>query len=279
MKLLFGLLIAVALFASSSVDAALERPVGRLVHKPIAEASGIVASRQYPGIFWVHNDSGNDATIYAVRRDGTLVGEFPVEAPNLDWEDIAADDLGHLYIGDIGNNGNRIPLRCVYRVDEPNPNKKPEGKLKVTLTTYYCFPESGRFDAESLFIEGKTGYLISKRRDGKLAEIYAIPIQPPASFLKPAVPQKICTLADFVEPATGADLSRDGQLLAVCSVRKARIYIRTGPFTWTKVATIKDIGEGIEAICWDGFDLLLASENREMYRITERAWRSQAKDR
>src|SRR5262249_52828794 len=33
------------------------RPVGRLEHPAICEASGIVKSRRHPGIFWVHNDS------------------------------------------------------------------------------------------------------------------------------------------------------------------------------------------------------------------------------
>ena len=53
-------------------------PIGRLDHPAIREASGIVASRRYPGIFWVHNDSGNPPALYAVRRDGysICVGEL-----------------------------------------------------------------------------------------------------------------------------------------------------------------------------------------------------------
>src|SRR3954452_480338 len=78
--------------------------LGRFDHRGIAEPSGIVASRKNPGIFWVHNDSGNPPVLFAVKRDGKLVREYRVEAVNLDWEDIAIDDAGHLYIGDIGNN-------------------------------------------------------------------------------------------------------------------------------------------------------------------------------
>src|SRR5437899_499106 len=61
-------------------------PIGRLDHPAIREASGIVASRRHPGVFWVHNDSGNPPALYAVRRDGRLVREYAVGAPNLDWE-------------------------------------------------------------------------------------------------------------------------------------------------------------------------------------------------
>src|SRR5689334_7116073 len=52
--------------------------LGRLDHPAIRECSGIVHSRKHPGIFWVHNDSGNPPALYAVRRDGSLVREFTV---------------------------------------------------------------------------------------------------------------------------------------------------------------------------------------------------------
>src|SRR5262249_42704530 len=68
------------------------------------EASGIVKSRRHSGIFWVHNDSGNAPLLFAVRADGRVVRRFRLAIPNLDWEDIATDDHGHLYLGDIGNN-------------------------------------------------------------------------------------------------------------------------------------------------------------------------------
>src|SRR6516162_8607570 len=95
--------------------------LGRFDPRAIPEASGIVKSRRYPGIFWVHNDSGNPPALFAIRRDGTIVREFRVAAPNVDWEDIAADDQGHLYLGDIGNNGGLLAIRGIYRIDEPDP--------------------------------------------------------------------------------------------------------------------------------------------------------------
>ena len=103
--------------------------VGRLVHPPIQESSGLVASRTHPGVFWTHNDSGNPPRLFAVRADGSLIREYVVGAPNVDWEDIAADDKGRLYIGEIGNNGGLLPLRAVYRVEEPDPTAKAEGPL------------------------------------------------------------------------------------------------------------------------------------------------------
>src|SRR6516225_1863952 len=80
-------------------------PLGRFDLRAIPEASGIVKSRRHAGIFWVHNDSGNPSTLFAIRRNGSIVQQFKIAAPNIDWEDIAADGDGHLYLGDIGNNG------------------------------------------------------------------------------------------------------------------------------------------------------------------------------
>ncbi|MEO6810963.1 MAG: hypothetical protein ABI353_17770, partial [Isosphaeraceae bacterium] len=87
-------LLIVALVALAEPQAL--ESMGRLEHPAIREASGIVASRRHPGVFWVHNDSGNPPALFAVRRDGSLIQEFAVGVPNVDWEDVATDDNGHL---------------------------------------------------------------------------------------------------------------------------------------------------------------------------------------
>src|SRR6516165_5300997 len=127
-------------------------PLGRFEAGMIPEASGVVKSRRYPGIFWVHNDSGNAPLLFAVRADGRIVRRFRLAVPNLDWEDIAIDDQGHLYLGDIGNNSGLLRVRTIYRLDEPDPSS-PEGgdrdpPLPATQTVAYALPPSNRFDAE-----------------------------------------------------------------------------------------------------------------------------------
>ena len=47
--------------------------------RDIDESSGIVMSRQYPGIFWTHNDSGDLARLFAVRANGQLVAQVRVK--------------------------------------------------------------------------------------------------------------------------------------------------------------------------------------------------------
>jgi len=246
---------------------------GRLDYPAIREASGLVASRQHPGIFWVHNDSGNIPALYAVRRDGSLVREYLVKVPNIDWEDIAIDDAGHLYLGEIGNNDGRLPVRAIHRLVEPDPSQPHEGPLAVESSSYYRFPPRARFDAESLVLDQGRAVVVAKAFDGEDARLWAIPLDPPAPLWKPVLPESIGRLPGFREPATGADLSRDGRLLAVCGPNVARVYQRDGKGAWEVVATVRFRADDVESIAWDGLDLTLAGENRTLYRIPEEGWR------
>jgi hypothetical protein len=252
--------------------------VGRLDDPDIREASGIVRSRRHPGIFWVHNDSGNPPVLFAVNRDGKLVRSFRVEAPNVDWEDIAADEDGHLFFGDIGNNGLRLPIRTIYRIDEPDPSRPADLPLKPSLITNYRFPPEGRFDAEGLFLSGGRAMVVSKRFDGKEAEVFAIPLDPPAPLLRPALPERMARLPGCVEPATGADLSADGRRLAVSTTSAARVYVPDGRGGWALESTVRYEEPHVEAICWDGDDLILASEDRSIYRISAARWKASRGD-
>ncbi|AGA29354.1 hypothetical protein [Singulisphaera acidiphila] len=276
MALFTGIALALALVTGGPP---LER-VGRLNYPAIREASGIVASRRHPGIFWVHNDSGNLSLLFAVKRDGSLVREYLLQVPNVDWEDIAIDDDGHLYLGEIGNNKGRLPLRSIYQINEPDPTQPFKGTLAVEVSSFYSFPPEGRFDAEGLFLDAGRAVVVAKTFDRSEAELFAIPLSPPAPLLRPAAPESLGRLPRFLEPATGADLSRDGRLLAVCAVDVARVYqrdrSRSGP--WTLVGTVRFPADHVEGIAWDGLDLILASENRTLYRISEARWRGSARD-
>ncbi|RMG24518.1 MAG: hypothetical protein D6724_05840 [Armatimonadetes bacterium] len=173
-----------------------------LAHPPLSEVSGMVASRQYAGVSWVHNDSGDVARIFAVRADGTVVmppgqrdryevapvwrwapgvelprwlakrdpwpGVSILDARNVDWEDIALYD-GKLYIGDVGNNGNSRTDLTVYVVPEPNPYQTTQAA--ATLAQRLRYPDQKefpgtvrRFDCEALFVWRSKLYFITKWR-------------------------------------------------------------------------------------------------------------------
>ncbi len=142
--------------------------------------------------------------------------------------------------------------------------------------SYYRFPTSGRFDAEGLVIDGGRAVLVAKYLDGRPAELFDVPLDPPSPWTRPAVAHRIGTLPGFTEPATGADLTSDGRRLAVCSLNVCRVYERTGTGAdWQLVGRVEYRADGIEAVGWDGDDLILASEPGSLYRIDARRWRSE----
>ncbi|MFO0950914.1 MAG: hypothetical protein U0835_07115 [Isosphaeraceae bacterium] len=114
--------------------------------------------------------------------------------------------------------------------------------------------------------------LVAKTFDRRSARVYTVPLQPPASLMRPAIPEKAGILEGFDEPVTGADLSRDGRLV-VCSTQRVGVY-RQGPQGgWTHVATRRFRSRGdVEAVAWDGDSLILAGEGRDVFRIRTTGW-------
>jgi hypothetical protein len=252
------------------------QPLGRLDERLIPEASGIVKSRRYPGIYWVHNDSGNPPLIFAIRGNGRIARQFRLEVPNVDWEDIATDDNGHLYVGDIGNNTGVLPVRAIYRIDEPDPGSPAREPLKASSVSFYSMPQGSRFDAESLVVDGRSAMLVAKYLDGREAQLFSVPLAPPSPLVHPARPRPIGRLSGFSEPATGADLSQDGMHLAVCSSTVTRIYRRpdSRSAAWQLHAEVRYESLPIEGIGWDGQDLVLVAEGGGFYRLAEKTWRA-----
>ena len=93
--------------------------------------------------------------------------------------------------------------------------------------------------------------------------------------MRPATPRRIGVLPGFVEPATGADLSADGRLLAVCGNRVTRVYERADAPRGTPLRLLAEVFHeplGTEGVAWDGMDLIHVSEDRGLDRIAERVW-------
>lgn len=127
--------------------------VGRIQNSRLTESSGIVVSRRNPDLYWTHNDGGGKRQVlYGMTRDGKSIAEFRITGAQIeDWEDIAADNEGHLFLGDIGNNDAVRQTIAVHEIDEPDTKATQNGLARVTRTwnlTYSRRP----FDCESLFL-------------------------------------------------------------------------------------------------------------------------------
>lgn len=140
----------------------------------------MVASRSTPGIFWVHNDSGDSARVFALRDDGVLLGEYPLtSASAVDWEDIAiglgpSTGKDYLYVGDLGDNLRVREFVTVYRFLEPETalNQSPITQSIDMLESFELrYPEAPGtvYDCEAMFVDPANGalYLVSKQADGQ----------------------------------------------------------------------------------------------------------------
>ena len=141
--------VSLSLFVFADADQLLEK-TGSVTFGPISEMSGIVKSKQYDDVYWVHNDSGDKPRLFALDANWKVIippflksgyastseqhakseadskmkgwpGNTIEAASNIDWEDITTDgDM--LYVADMGNNGNARRDLGVYVIPEPNPN-------------------------------------------------------------------------------------------------------------------------------------------------------------
>ena len=146
----------------------------------IHESSGLVTSHVHPGLLWTHNDSGNAPWLYGVDRSGALKAKVRVSGgTSEDWEAIASDRQGHLWIGDIGNNDNDRTDLAVHRVPEPSLDAK---QVKVDRTVRFRYGDQERlgkkpknFDAEALFWADETLWLATKHRSDTRTTLYRFP--------------------------------------------------------------------------------------------------------
>ena len=129
-------------------------------------------------------------------------------------------------------------------------------------------PSANRFDAESLIVDRGTATLVAKYHDGREAELFSVPLVPPSPLLRPARPRSIGRLPGFTEPATGAALSEDRTLLAVCSETVTRVYQRGDATPWRLLAEVRYEPIPVEGIAWDGRDLVLVAEGRGLFRLS-----------
>ena len=263
--------------AAAAPDAPPWQPVGQYTHPDIRESSGIVASRQFEGVYWTLNDSGNPATLYATKLNGELIQEVAIKGSgNFDWEALGIDDKNQLWIGEIGNNSRlRFDLKVVV-IAEPNPFTETEAKVIASYP--YRYPNEN-VDAEGLFIVKDVPYIVSKERER--AVLYRFPT------LKADTKQVLEKVGEFVDAKfiTGAGVSEDGTRLAVCTYDALWVYHgATGNLARMIQSTPWALPHSFygEAVCFDGYDLVLTNEARDLYAMPqfwyEKEWALPPKD-
>jgi hypothetical protein len=156
-------------FVPYARSAAASKKIGvEIADKDLNEISGCAVSTINPGVVWVHNDSGDDAVLYAVRAsDGATLGVVDLASVKArDFEDMAIAN-GRMYVGDIGDNRASRKSVSVYSVAEPKVDQtllKQRWKRKP-VSTELSYPKGGR-DAEALLIDPDGAIVIIDKQDG-----------------------------------------------------------------------------------------------------------------
>ena len=144
---------------------------GKVSDPALDEISGIIASINNPGMFWVHNDSGDEAKVYLIDSAARLMCSFQLEGVEAkDIEDIAWVELegqSYVVLADIGDNLAERSNLFLYVFPEPVLKKgvKQDSIAKASISIKQSkYPGKAR-DAEAVFIDplDKQFYLISKR--------------------------------------------------------------------------------------------------------------------
>jgi hypothetical protein len=213
----------------------------------ITEASGIAASRRYPGDWWMENDSGDTARVFVVGSDGVVRAVVRLQgATARDWEDIAVgpplSTVGGstVYVADIGDNAmmrrDTASARAsvqLYRFGEPPlPTAARSPAVPAAVTVHpdvltLTYPD-GPHDAETLLVDPVRGdlYVVTKnwtltgrsgvyRAPGALAAGSTTRLEHVGD-----VSSKVGTLV------TGGDISPDGTVVALRSYAAVALYRR-----------------------------------------------------
>lgn len=241
--------------------------------KKLGENSGIITLRD--STLWLVEDRGNDDYIYKVDFKGNLLKALNVRnAKNHDWEDLAEDKEGNIYIGDYGNNSNKRKNLVIYKI--PNPEfekgKKIDAeKIKFSYPGQKDFPPvvaELNYDAEAFFYHKDFLYVITKNRtipfSGE-AFIYKIPAEPGEHTAK-LVGKFITCKQDVICQVTSADISPDGATIALLGYGKLWIFtdFKWDDFSKGKMKTINlGVTTQLESICFlNNETLLLTDEER-----------------
>ncbi|NNL16819.1 MAG: hypothetical protein HKO81_09290 [Flavobacteriaceae bacterium] len=176
-------------------------------------------------LIWMINDAGNSPELFGLNKKGKIKKVIKIKSENNDWEDLASDDKGNLYIGDFGNNkNNRTDLTILKIKKEDLSSSKP---VDAEMISFY-YPDQDKFppkkkkrvfDCESFFFLNDSLYLFTKSRVddyyGK-TNLYKIPAEP-GNYKALKIGSYKASCNEFTCWITSADISPDRSKVVLLS--------------------------------------------------------------
>lgn len=221
----------------------------------IVESSGLVAQ---DGLVYTTNDSGDRGRVFAVDpATGETVGVTDWSGDPVDVEALAPAGPGHVWVGDIGDNGASRESISVSRVPVGR------GERRVDVAAYALTYPDGPENAETLLSDPRDGRLFVATKGVFGGRLYAAP-----STLSPTGTNALRPVGDVLAVATDGAFLPDGRHLVLRDYGRAVVYSfpdleQVGGFALPR----EEQGEGLAAAGDD--ELLLSSEGQgsEVLRI------------
>lgn len=251
---------------------------GTVTDKELNELSGLIKSAGNQNVFWTHNDSGDDARVFAISPEGKRLATFELrDASSADFEDIAMQygEQNEVWVADIGDNFRFRSSVQLYHFAEPEVPTEgvSEGSVNVKrVNVRYQNPNGEgtvQVDSEAFFVDrAGNGYLVEKTHNQKNAWVFRIlaeDLKASSATARP-IAQITGNSSGTGYGPTAADLSADGTTLAI------KNYTETFVWKFTETSSIAAVlkaqptspctaktGRG-EAIAFDGADLFTVEE-------------------
>jgi hypothetical protein len=269
----------------SDEDIADVKKVGTISANYLGEVSGIAMSRHSEDIFWVLNDSGNSASVYAIRQDGKPVGIVNIEGvSNNDWEDIATFEFKgrpYIVVADVGDNFAKRSKCFLFFIEEPDTKRIRENSpitLKPSWTITFTY-EDGPRTFEAVAVDTLTGKILLLSKRDRPPVLYELPltmkteknaVAKRVTVIKP-LPQKRQGIGDFLTVSnmtTAMDISSDGLNAVVLTYAGAYLYRKEKDEDWSKAFSANPVEITLpvmpqqESICFmrDALTMLVTTE-------------------
>jgi hypothetical protein len=262
---LAGSLIAASSFTAAHADEPSPeepREAFTISDERIVESSGLTLSTKHPNVFYTVNDSGDEARVFALDDEGTVIGVIRLaEVDAQDIEAVASGPDERIWVADIGDNDRVRETITLYRFREPDEL----GDVQQQWSRFPLVYPDGPHDAETLLIHPETGqpFIVTKHPDG--GAIYAAPEEPVSG----AVENELVRVADappritdgaFLPDGSGVVLRDDDEVyLLDWPSAEVKRTIPLPPQRCDRTAELPCLGESL-AVSEDGEYLYAGSE-------------------
>jgi len=211
------------------------------VSEELSEISGWVFVNDSTLI--AHNDGGNAPLLYVLNLDGTIRHTARIDnVKNIDFEDIATDGKGFLYLADIGNNENKRTDLAIHKIRTAGVLSDSVVNASTIFLSYAgqtAFPPQAKqlyFDSEALTYYNDSLWIFTKCRtrpfDGK-SMIYSVPTTPGTYSLTSRSFIETGKKTWLLDGITAAEMHNDDLFLLtynrlmICSFKGGKAVLKT----------------------------------------------------